>query len=93
MVAGGAATAWALSSQPYLALAAFLSGLGGAIWALRRMFNYADKYPNHAIMEGGHFVRYTEITQGAKDPQIIENGPLVANTAPPLAITSAGKDE
>ena len=50
---------------------------------------YANKYPNHAILDGAHFVRQSEIEQAAKDPKIIDVTALpVPNTAPPSAITS-----
>lgn len=92
-VAGGAASV-ALQSQPYLAFMAILATLGMVGYFGRSLIKYAEKYPNHAVMDGAQFVRYTEVTQAAKDSSIVVDGTvLVANNAPPKALTSARDDE
>ena len=51
-------------------------------------FWFAHKHPNHAVMESGMRVRYTEIMQGAGNPNIIEGSSQpIANTSPPPALS------
>lgn len=56
-------------------------------------FWFANKYPNHAIMDGAEFVRHAELEFAASDPKIIDlKADPVANTQAPKAIRGPGGD-
>jgi hypothetical protein len=62
-----------------------------AVLACWKIFDFAEKYPQAALLEGAEFVQWTQIQQAAKDPQIIEiKAAPTANTSPPLSISSGG---
>jgi hypothetical protein len=65
-----AAISWA-APNPYVSTLALFLVSGVAVYALRRAFNFADKNPSAAILEGAEFVRHEELRLAAKNvPQI-----------------------
>lgn len=90
----GPAGAWAMQSQPIVALLAFVLAEGSAAVVAMRGFNYATKFPNHAVMEGAEYVRFAEsMKPSASDPKIITiDATAGANTSPPRAITATSDD-
>ncbi|WP_139221372.1 hypothetical protein [Bosea sp. OK403] len=89
----GIAAVAALRSEPWMAFLAFGASLSGAIWYLSSILQYANKYPNHAIMEGAEFVKNAALEQSAKDPNIIDlNSIPVDNTSAPENLKLRGQN-
>jgi hypothetical protein len=87
-LAVGGLIAWAVHGVLWATLLVFFTLALVVLLYLIFSFWFAHKHPNHAVMESGTLVRYTEIMQGAGDPNIIEGSPQpIANTSPPPALS------
>jgi hypothetical protein len=82
---------WIFKDTPWLAALAFSAVVLIVVGYGIACFWYASKFPQHAIMDGANFVRYTEIEQSAKNPSIIDvTAEPVENTDIPRSITAQG---
>lgn len=82
----------AFAGFAYLAAGVVLAGVGAGIYCMHSMIKFAEKSPGAALLEDAEFIRYTEIQQSAKEPQIIDlEAEPVANIAAPQAILSGDK--
>lgn len=82
--------AWAVKDTLWAILLVFFVGIIATMAALYAAFAFANKFPNHAIMEGGQFVDFTKLTQSAKDPTIIDADTPLTDNKPPTALIPDG---
>ncbi len=75
----------------WLALLLFIPLFGLVFYAMRRLFNFTDKYPFAAIMEGPELLRLEEMRQGKKGQEELSlSPPTIEHEAPPIPETEAG---
>jgi len=66
-----AAVGYALSNNPYVALAAFFLGLLFLAYVVERSFRYAEKNPLPALLGGAELLQFFRDQRGASDKSIV----------------------
>jgi hypothetical protein len=66
-----------------VALALMLGLFGLVLYAMWRVFNFTDKYPFAAIMEGPELLRLEEMRQGRKGQEDLPLSPPTIEHEPP----------
>ena len=75
----------------WLSLVLMLLLFGLIFYAMRRLFDFTDRYPLAAIMEGPELLRLEEMRQGKKGQENLSlSPPTIEHEAPPIPDTEAG---
>lgn len=84
---------WIVREHLLAVLMLFFVCVSSVLFGLLRLIKYAEQFPNHSIMEGGQFVKFTKLTQAAKDPSIIDASAELTDNTPPSALAGPGEQE
>jgi hypothetical protein len=69
----------------WVALILMILLFGLVFYAMRRLFDFTDKYPFAAIMEGPELLRLEEVRQGRKGKEDLSlSPPTIEHEAPPI---------
>ncbi len=69
----------------WIALILMILLFGLVFYAMRRLFDFTDKYPFAAVMEGPELLRLEEIRQGQKGQEDLPlSPPTIEHEAPPI---------
>lgn len=86
--------AWA-ARNPYVSSLALIIVAAVAFYALKRAFDFADKNPSAAILEGAEFVKHEQIQLAAKGVPVLPPADVIQTNEPeniPVIENSPGFD-
>jgi hypothetical protein len=72
-----AAIAWALASNPLMALVAVALGLGVIVYVVERSFRYAETNPLPALLGGSELLQLFRDQIAARDRTLVVNDPPI----------------